>query len=84
MATVRRPTIGPTKKQVGTAAATVEGPASSRPQDPLESYPILRERLGDEGFVELARLIRTTYEATEHRRLRHPSEPAWRDTGGAG
>lgn len=49
-----------------------------------ESYPVLRHRLGEEGFVELARLIRTSYEATEQRRLREPSEPPWRDTGGQG
>ena len=35
-----------------------------------ESYPKLREVLGEEGFAELARLIRTTYEANEERRLR--------------
>ena len=34
-----------------------------------DSYPKLREVLGDEGFAELARLIRTTYEANEERRL---------------
>ena len=49
-----------------------------------ESYPTLRKALGEDGFTELARLIRTTYEATEQRRLREPSEPPWRDTGGAG
>jgi hypothetical protein len=75
---------GPTSKQVRTTATSVDAPTSSSPRGPLESYPILRGRLGEEGFVELARLIRTTYEATEQRRLREPSEPAWRDTGGAG
>ena len=33
-------------------------------------YPKLREVLGEEGFAELARLIRTTYEANEERRRR--------------
>jgi hypothetical protein len=35
-----------------------------------ESYPKLRQVLGDDGFAELARLIRTTYEANEARRRR--------------
>ncbi len=39
-----------------------------------DSYPKLREALGDEGFAELARLIRTTYEANEERRLRREEE----------
>jgi hypothetical protein len=39
-----------------------------------DSYPKLREVLGDEGFAELARLIRTTYEANEERRLRRDAE----------
>jgi hypothetical protein len=39
-----------------------------------DSYPKLREALGDEGFAELARLIRTTYEANEERRLRREAE----------
>lgn len=39
-----------------------------------DSYPKLREVLGEEGFVELARLIRTTYEANEERRLRREAE----------
>jgi len=51
---------------------------------PAESYPTLRQILGETGFMELARLIRTTYEATEERRRREPSEPPWRDTGGQG
>jgi hypothetical protein len=38
-----------------------------------ESYPRLRELLGEEGFKELARLIRTTYEANERRRQREAS-----------
>jgi hypothetical protein len=41
-----------------------------------ESYPRLRELLGEDGFKELARLIRTTYEANERRRLREGDEPA--------
>ncbi len=41
-----------------------------------ESYPRLRELLGEEGFKELARLIRTTYEANEQRRLREGDVPA--------
>jgi hypothetical protein len=40
-----------------------------------ESYPRLRELLGDDGFQELARLIRTTYEANEHRLRRAADEP---------
>jgi hypothetical protein len=40
-----------------------------------ESYPRLRELLGEDGFKELARLIRTTYEANEHRRRREASTP---------
>ncbi len=39
-----------------------------------ESYPTLREILGEDGFKELARLIRTTYEANETRRLRETDE----------
>lgn len=39
-----------------------------------DSYPKLREVLGEEGFAELARLIRTTYEANEERRLRRDAE----------
>ena len=35
-----------------------------------ESYPKLRELLGDDGFAELAHLIRKTYEANEARRRR--------------
>jgi hypothetical protein len=41
-----------------------------------DSYPKLREVLGEEGFAELARLIRTTYEANEERRLRRDAETA--------
>ena len=43
-------------------------------QEHGDSYPKLREVLGDEGFAELARLIRTTYEANEERRLRRAAE----------
>jgi hypothetical protein len=39
-----------------------------------DSYPKLREVLGDARFAELARLIRTTYEANEERRLRRDAE----------
>jgi len=35
-----------------------------------ESYPKLRQVLGDDGFAELAQLIRRTYEANEARRRR--------------
>ena len=35
-----------------------------------ESYPRLRELLGEDGFAELAQLIRKTYEANEARRRR--------------
>jgi hypothetical protein len=41
-----------------------------------ESYPRLRELLGEDGFNELARLIRTTYEANEQRRRREADAPA--------
>ena len=43
-------------------------------QEHGDSYPKLREALGEEGFAELARLIRTTYEANEERRLRRDAE----------
>ena len=39
-----------------------------------DSYPKLREVLGEDAFAELARLIRTTYEANEERRLRREGE----------
>ncbi len=48
-----------------------------------DSYPKLREMLGDEGFAELARLIRTTYEANEERRLRRDAERGQSPTGDA-
>ena len=48
-----------------------------------ESYPKLREVLGEGAFAELAHLIRKTYEANEERRRRTggdsgeaPSDPA--------
>jgi hypothetical protein len=41
-----------------------------------ESYPRLRELLGEDGFKELATLIRTTYEANVQRRRREAGEPA--------
>jgi hypothetical protein len=49
----------------------------SRADTTAESYPRLRELLGEDGFKELARLIRTTYEANEQRRQReaHESTP---------
>ena len=40
-----------------------------------ESYPRLRDVLGEDGFKELARLIRTTYEANEQRRRREADAP---------
>ena len=43
-------------------------------QERGDSYPKLREVLGEEGFAELARLIRRTYEANEERRLRRDAE----------
>ena len=43
-------------------------------QEHGDSYPKLREVLGEEGFAELAHLIRRTYEATEERRLRRDAE----------
>jgi hypothetical protein len=48
----------------------------SRDQATAESYPKLRQLLGEDGFKELARLIRTTYEANEQRRLRDGDVPA--------
>jgi hypothetical protein len=48
----------------------------SRADATAESYPRLRELLGEDGFKELARLIRTTYEANEQRRRREADEPA--------
>ncbi len=46
----------------------------SRADATAESYPRLRELLGEDGFKELARLIRTTYEANEQRRRREADE----------
>lgn len=65
-----------------TAAVSVERAAPAGEASLAESYPTLRQVLGVDGFTELARLIRTSYEATEQRRRREPSEPPWRDTGG--
>jgi hypothetical protein len=48
----------------------------SRPDASAESYPRLRELLGEDGFKELAKLIRTTYEANEQRRRREADAPA--------
>lgn len=48
----------------------------SRDEATAESYPKLRKLLGEDGFKELARLIRTTYEANEQRRLREAGEAA--------
>ena len=48
----------------------------SRADAAPESYPRLRELLGEDAFKELARLIRTTYEATEQRRVREAGAPA--------
>ena len=50
-------------------------PAAPRMEDTMdeqtgESYPRLRELLGEDGFAELAHLIRKTYEANEARRRR--------------
>jgi len=53
---------------------TLEDPMSMADAS-AESYPRLRELLGEEGFKELARLIRTTYEANERRRQREASTP---------
>ena len=52
-------------------------------QERGDSYPKLREVLGDEGFAELARLIRTTYEANEERRLRRDAEAGDTPSGDA-
>jgi hypothetical protein len=51
------------------------GPAAPRMEVTMdvqtgESYPRLRELLGEDGFAELAHLIRKTYEANEARRRR--------------
>ena len=46
----------------------------SRADATAESYPKLRQVLGEAGFKELARLIRTTYEANEQRRRRETDE----------
>ena len=48
----------------------------SRADATAESYPRLRELFGEDGFKELARLIRTTYEANEQRRQREADQPA--------
>jgi hypothetical protein len=47
----------------------------SRADATAESYPRLRDLLGEDGFKELARLIRTTYEANEQRRRREGDAP---------
>jgi len=76
--------MGTTSRASAVAAVSVENGAPAADAGLSESYPSLRRALGDDGFTELARLIRTTYEANEQRRLRQPSEPPWRDTGGEG
>jgi hypothetical protein len=43
-------------------------------QERGDSYPKLREALGEEAFAELAQLIRKTYEANEERRRRTGGE----------
>jgi hypothetical protein len=43
-------------------------------QERGDSYPKLREVLGEEAFAELAQLIRKTYEANEERRRRTGGE----------
>jgi hypothetical protein len=68
----------------GAATSSVESAAPAADVVQSESYRTLRQTLGEDGFSELAHLIRTTYEANEQRRLRQPSEPPWRDTGGEG
>ena len=54
----------------------VAGGPMSMADAAAESYPRLRELLGEDGFRELARLIRTTYEANEQRRRREADGPA--------
>ena len=49
-----------------------------------ESYPRLREVLGDDAFAELAQLIRKTYEANEARRRRRTRRGPAQASGGAG
>jgi hypothetical protein len=51
-------------------------------QERGDSYPKLREVLGEEGFAELAHLIRRTYEANEERRLRRDAESGEAPSGG--
>jgi hypothetical protein len=48
-----------------------------------ESYPKLRQVLGDDGFAELAHLIRMTYEANEARRRRPPRRARVQPSPGA-
>ena len=43
-------------------------------QERGDSYPKLREVLGEEAFAELAQLIRKTYEANEERRRQEAGE----------
>ena len=52
-------------------------------QERGDSYPKLREVLGEEGFAELAHLIRRTYEANEERRLRRDAETGDAPSGDA-
>jgi hypothetical protein len=49
-----------------------------------ESYPRLREVLGEDAFAELAQLIRKTYEANEARRRRRTRRGSAPAGGGAG
>ena len=49
-----------------------------------ESYPRLREVLGEDAFAELAQLIRKTYEANEARRRRRTRRGPAQTRSGAG
>jgi hypothetical protein len=58
----------------------------SRDQATADSYPKLRKLLGEDGFKELARLIRTTYEAQRAAstpRRRRAAGAAWWDPAAA-
>ncbi len=61
-----RPRYGLAREQVPLAPPTED----AMTQEHGESYPKLREVLGEEAFAELAQLIRKTYEANEERRRR--------------
>jgi hypothetical protein len=51
-------------------------------QERGDSYPKLREVLGEAAFAELAHLIRKTYEANEERRRRRVGDSGKTPLGG--